>query len=138
MAISTSSAITTAPPSAALSWRRRSQKSRDGLFRATETGCWIAIAPPEETWNSGGFVIEGRPRVLLAGASGRDTHANFAQFRPFRSRLLSIAARSAPRGTDRPSGAHRGVAPRGFAGGGRAGAADPPVHEHGDLRVRRV
>jgi hypothetical protein len=26
-------------------------------LRATETGCWIATAPPELTWNSGGFVI---------------------------------------------------------------------------------
>src|SRR5690348_6010374 len=55
--------MTTPPARAALSWRSRSQKRRDGLFLATARGCWRAIAPPELTWNSGGLVIRGQGHV---------------------------------------------------------------------------
>src|SRR3954452_10298353 len=63
MAIRTSSTMTAPPASAALSWRNRSQKRRDGLFRATAMGCCSARAPPEVTWNSGGFVMRGGKQV---------------------------------------------------------------------------
>src|SRR5262245_58279865 len=71
-----SSPITTPPTRAALSWRNRSQKSRDGLFRSTATG-WSATAPPEVTWNSGGFVIpdvQGYSRALLYAAILMNVH----------------------------------------------------------------
>src|SRR3954452_16897115 len=68
--------ITTPPMRAALSWWNRSQKSRDGLLRSTATGC-SATAPPEVTWNSGGFVIrndQGYNRALLYAAILMNVH----------------------------------------------------------------
>src|SRR3954449_7834446 len=71
-----SSTMTTPPTRAALSWWNRSQKSRDGLLRSTATGC-SATAPPEVTWNSGGFVIrndQGYNRALLYAAILMNVH----------------------------------------------------------------
>src|SRR5947199_1962419 len=71
-----SSTMTTPPTRAALSWRNRSQKSRDGLLRSMATGC-SATAPPEVTWNSGGFVIrndQGYNRALLYAAILMNVH----------------------------------------------------------------
>ena len=48
MARKISTMITMPPPSAALSWRKRSQKSRLGVLRVTATG-WSATAPPAVT-----------------------------------------------------------------------------------------
>jgi N-acetyltransferase len=56
--------ITTPPASAALSCRKRAQKSWLGDFREMATG-WSAIAPPEETSNSGGFVIPASSVIPL-------------------------------------------------------------------------
>src|SRR5579884_1332512 len=97
----------------------------------------MAIAPPELTSNSGGFVIGGPRRYAPAVASGRDTDANFAQIRPFRGRVPPIPpAAGGARRQARAAGADRRAAPRGAPGSGGAGLADPPVHEHGDVRIR--